>query len=592
MSSSSSSPIAYTGHPSNRKRIIIIGGGPSGISAADKLSFASSTSQYYDIQILEANPSRLGGRTCSEPLKTYPDSTVDLGGQWIGSKQEAILQVVKELQLTLHPQYCTGKRILDLQNIITTYKGLIPNASITVLLDAQCMLLSISILQFILSCFRLTRLRHWLDNMTVETLVNRLMWTVGGKALVAIVVQALFGLEPADISALAFCRYASASGTLEEMTEIGPGSLQCWTVVGGMGQVTNGLYQRMKNNGNVQVFFNHIVTQVRYRNTTTKDVQIICDNGTEFIADYVILAIPPPIAKFITFEPSLDHHRVTLMHQSTMGGIIKAVIVYNEPFWRHQGFSGEVICDTSDNGNGPVFNVFDGVMPKTKHSLSMVKERKGAAKDISVTVGCPIYDSQTMIPALIVFINGQRAREWSTRPVNERQQAVLHQLARWFGNKALEPIEYVEKDWLSDPFTRGCPIASYGRQLLTDYGVYNELRKPAYPDNRYGTVIHHLHFAGTETATNSTGFVDGAIRAGWVAAESILNDTAIERMNGTNSSSTGIPSVVNSGTITTPSPIKQIDIKSSNNGSIVGTSASVIQDTRYGNDTKEVSLLV
>jgi monoamine oxidase len=76
------------------------------------------------------------------------------------------------------------------------------------------------------------------------------------------------------------------------------------------------------------------------------------------------------------------------------------------------------------------------------------------------------------------MINGERAREFSARSFNERKASVLKQLARFYSNDlALQPIEYLEKDWVSDEFTRGCPIASYGRGVLAQIGGSQTLQR-------------------------------------------------------------------------------------------------------------------
>ncbi len=41
---------------------------------------------------------------------------------------------------------------------------------------------------------------------------------------------------------------------------------------------------------------------------------------------------------------------------------------------------------------------------------------------------------------------------WSVKTVEERKAAVLRQFARWFGQEALTPQAYVEKDWVQDPW--------------------------------------------------------------------------------------------------------------------------------------------
>jgi len=144
------------------------------------------------------------------------------------------------------------------------------------------------------------------------------------------------------------------------------------------------------------------------------------------------------------------------------------------------------------------------------------------------------------IPALVAFINGAKAREWSPAAFKARRTAVLAQIARWFAcDEALAPLEYIEQDWTAYPHTRGCPVAAYGHGVLEEFGLARKLSQPEWPvpapgssgagagaKQAPGPAIHRLHFAGTETAEQGTGLVDGAIRSGWRAAKEIARSVA------------------------------------------------------------------
>jgi monoamine oxidase len=125
------------------------------------------------------------------------------------------------------------------------------------------------------------------------------------------------------------------------------------------------------------------------------------------------------------------------------------------------------------------------------------------------------------VPALVVFINGDRAREWSAVDPPIRRSAVLLQLERWFGAEAGQPLEYIEKDWVSDNHTGGCPIASYGADVLTRFGLARQLAEPCWPAAGGGAPSCRLHWAGTESSEIGTGFMDGAVHAGFRAAANV-----------------------------------------------------------------------
>jgi monoamine oxidase len=92
----------------------------------------------------------------------------------------------------------------------------------------------------------------------------------------------------------------------------------------------------------------------------------------------------------------------------------------------------------------------------------------------------------------------------------DRRRNVLEGFAEMFGPKALNPIEYTEHDWTKEPWTRGGPVPIMGPGTMTAFG--SAIREP------FGRV----HWAGTETSTYWTGYMDGAVRAGERAAAEVL----------------------------------------------------------------------
>ena len=91
-----------------------------------------------------------------------------------------------------------------------------------------------------------------------------------------------------------------------------------------------------------------------------------------------------------------------------------------------------------------------------------------------------------------------------------RRDAVTANFARLFGDRAKSPADYVERDWSSDEWSRGCYAGVFGPGAWTEYG--RALRAP----------IGRIHWAGTETATRWMGYFDGAIQSGTRAAREVL----------------------------------------------------------------------
>jgi monoamine oxidase len=104
--------------------VCIVGGGPSGVSAALCL-----LEQYPSLQVclLEARD-RVGGRTLSQRvhIDQHTSAVVDLGGQWIGVQHTRARDMANTLGVQLDEQYCRGNKVLEIMNRVTTSSSEIP----------------------------------------------------------------------------------------------------------------------------------------------------------------------------------------------------------------------------------------------------------------------------------------------------------------------------------------------------------------------------------------------------------------------------------------------------------------------------------
>lgn len=101
------------------------------------------------------------------------------------------------------------------------------------------------------------------------------------------------------------------------------------------------------------------------------------------------------------------------------------------------------------------------------------------------------------------------ARTFDPLPADERRRRALAGFAALFGDAALEPLDYVDHRWGAEDFAAGGPTAAVPPGSWTRYGAW--LRRP----------VGRIHWAGTETADEWTGFLDGAVRSGQRAAAEV-----------------------------------------------------------------------
>ena len=178
----------------------------------------------------------------------------------------------------------------------------------------------------------------------------------------------------------------------------------------------------------------------------------------------------------IDFRPGLPRDRRRLLAGLKPGHLIKWEAVYDRPFWRDAGFSGQAVSD-----QGPANTTFDNTPPS------------GGPPGI-----------------LFGFIGGAEADRAARLTRSARRRAVLANFVDFFGPEAAKPTESFELDWTDEAWTRGCPVGHPTQGVLRRYGPL--LRKP----------LGRIHWAGTETATYWNGYMDGAVRSGEEAARAIL----------------------------------------------------------------------
>ncbi|MBM4481194.1 monoamine oxidase, partial [Rhodococcus hoagii] len=156
--------------------------------------------------------------------------------------------------------------------------------------------------------------------------------------------------------------------------------------------------------------------------------------------------------------------------------IRKISVVYDEPFWRADGLSGQ-----------------------------------SAAPDSPAMV---TIDAGTDAPrrgVLCVIVEGPRARELGRLAASERRTAVLGALAERFGHDAATPVDYIEQDWSAERYSGGGMLSHAPTGVLTEFG----------PAAAVAVWAHHPLGRHGESAV-MCGWVDGAVRSGERAAREVL----------------------------------------------------------------------
>jgi len=445
----------------SRTDVAVVGAGLAGCMAARTLHRAG-----LKVTLIEASE-RVGGRTKTIDVG---DGRFDVGGQWTGPGQPRMSALIDELGLQTRGTYADGRKILVLGGKLSRYTGTIPRINPLKLIDMQLVIWKIERMckQIPIDApWNAPRAAQW-DALTVRAWMDRNVHFEAVTELIQAAGRVILGSDASELSLLHFLFYMQSGGGLMKLIETHGGN-QDQFIVGGAQQ----LCERMAGELDDVV----LGAPVRAVEQTDDGVTLRTDKG-DFAADRVVLALPPPLADRIAYTPRLPTLRDQLTQRSTMGATAKCLALYDAPFWRDQGLSGESV-----NTTGPVNVTFDNVM-----------------------VG-PAGREQA---ALLAFVTGTPARGWGDRPLAERRGIVLDTFVRYFGEQARTPTHYHECDWASEPWSDGAPIATFPPGTLSTFGP--ALRAP----------IGRLHWAGTETARESTGFMEGALESGQRVAEEIL----------------------------------------------------------------------
>jgi monoamine oxidase len=452
--------------------VIIVGGGFAGLIAARELKKAGRS-----VKVLEARD-RVGGRVFNS--YTSDGTVVELGGQWIGPTQDRAIAICDELGLERFETYNTGDNLLHDGQRLRPYKGAIPKLPVPVLVDvgqAQLRLDHMAKKVPLAQPWTAQKAQKW-DSETVETWLRRNMRTEMGRAMLRLGVRAVFAAETADMSLLHFLFYSHSGGYLDSLFNVKNGA-QEQRVVGGTQLIAEKLAEQLGDD----VILSAPVKKITWNGLTdTNGVTVIAGSAgadmskpASIRAKQVIVAIPPLLAGRIEYEPDLPPWREQLTQRMPMGSVIKAMAVYDEPFWRSEGLTGQ-----ATDYEGPAQLIFDNSPPSGRPGV------------------------------LLAFVEGEHARVLSHLTPEERREAVTRCLARCFGPKAANPVEFLELDWSTERYTGGCYGAHLPPGALRAYG-------PAITQ-RCGAI----HWAGTETSAVWAGYMDGAIRSGERVSQEIL----------------------------------------------------------------------
>jgi monoamine oxidase len=439
----------------------VVGAGFAGLTTALRLKQAGRT-----VVLLEARD-RVGGRTFTE---VRSDGTwIDRGGAWIGPGQDRIHALMTEFGVPSYKQYNDGEAMMIVGDKQYRYSGTVPRS----LSPWASLNLGTAFLELSRMCKTIPLEEPWnakkaaeWDRISAGHWLDRRVRSRAARDMLETAIGGTYTSETSEVSLLYVLHQMASGGGPSFVFDI-EGGAQDSRIVGGMGAVYGPMVSEIGDSL-------HLSQPVRQIDQDDDGVTVRAREMT-VRARRVVVAVPIAIASQILFDPMLPVDRSLLHQRMPTGSIYKINIVYDEPFWRADGLSGQ------------------SAAPGTAAPVTI---------DACTNTGSP--------GVMCVIVEGPIARGLCGLEPDARRTTVLGALAERFGAKANSPVDYIEQNWTTERYSGGGMISHAPPGVLTEFG-------PA-----LRTQCGRIHWAGTESSAVMCGWVDGAIRSGERAAAEVM----------------------------------------------------------------------
>lgn len=439
--------------------VAVVGAGYAGLTAAAAIADAGR-----DVLVLEARD-RVGGRVWTMDVRGVP---LDLGGMWVGADHLRFRALLDRLAIATYPTPASGSAAWwdERAGRLRRARPLpMPLWALPFLLPAVARIEHMRRRTPPDEPWSAPGAARW-DSLTAEQWLRRWIPLREPRQVVESALVLATCEELSRVSMLTLMAFFADVGGLMRGVGGGEGGADQDLVVGGADRAARCLAESLGD----RLCLGTAVREIKRADTSV----IVSGEGMRVRASRVVVALPPPLVTAIRWRPALPIWRRSLVERVPMGAVTKLMAVYERPFWRDSGWSGQV-----SDAAGPVSSLFDASPPG----------------------GPAVLGSLTC---------GARSRELSDLPPGHRRRRIIDAMVKWLGPEAAAPLHVADVSWEAEEFSGG---------------GYSGVPAPGtlVPSARLAAPIGRVHFAGTETATRSNGYIDGAIASGERAAAEVLS---------------------------------------------------------------------
>ena len=356
--------------------VIVVGAGLSGMIAARKVLDAGLKPL-----ILEADE-RVGGRILTQEV--MPGVPVELGAQWIGDTHERMFRLAAELGVETFAQYDEGETSYELAGSGVLRENEFHARFAAELKELELVLRRLDVLAAevpVEAPWQAPRALEW-DAITAGAWYDAQGLSPVARNLLEICTVGILAVPTAEVSFLHLLFTIQTCGVTPELFAESEGGAQTTRFIGGTSEIPRRL---------AALVADHIVLDVPVQliEHTADSVTVHCRGGLVARGRRVIVAISPTLAGRIMYDPPLHGIRDQLTQRLPNGSAMKAFFIYDEPFWRNDGFNGQLISDVGParmsndtcipgDDHGVILLFLEGDQARTYGRLPEAQRREGA----------------------------------------------------------------------------------------------------------------------------------------------------------------------------------------------------------------------